>query len=231
MRTTTVTWLALRELWISFRLLLLLGAVLAGGIAGALLPELALDPSLLAIGLAAASVLLAGMSARTMARERGRGMMAWLAVRGVPRSVMVIAWLGAFAFPIVLGGAGAGVLGWLSSAVQLPPPIDPLSYGAIAASAVAGVVVVVTLGFVLGAILRPVPAALLAILLAAAIAAPGLLALSNPPWLPTAGFGLLVNLSALERPLADGLRTLGLAVAAIAVLIVLAGVFLEATDL
>ena len=40
MASFTLTRMAVRELWISFRLLLLLGAVLAGGIAGALLPEL-----------------------------------------------------------------------------------------------------------------------------------------------------------------------------------------------
>jgi len=231
MRIATVTWLALRELWISFRLLVLLGAVLAGGIAGALLPEVTLDPELLAIGLAAASVLLGGMSARTLARERRRGTAAWLAVSGVPRATVVLAWLGAFSIPIIAGGAGAGLLGWLSSAVQLPPPIDPLSYAAIAASAVAGVLVVVTLGFALGAILPALPATVLAVVLAAAISASGLLTATNPPLLPTAGFGLLASPSALERPLADGLSALGLAAATTAVLIVLAAAFLESTDL
>jgi len=231
MRTATVTWLALRELWISFRLIILLAAILAGGIAGALVPELTLDPALLAIGLAAAAVLLAGMSARTLSRERSRGTTAWLAVRGVPRWVVIWAWLAAFAIPIAVGGAGAALLGWLSSAVDLPSPVDPVSYAAVATSAVAGVVVVVALGFTLGAILRPLPAMLIAILLGAVMSGAGLLATNDAPILPTAGLGLLATLSTLDRPLADGVRSLGLASAAIAVLIVLAAAFLESADL
>ncbi len=72
---------------------------------------------------------------------------------------------------------------------------------------------------------------LIAILLAAVMSGAGLLATNDPPILPTAGLGLLATLSTLDRPLADGVRSLGLASAAIAVLIVLAAAFLESADL
>ncbi|HYN63299.1 MAG TPA: hypothetical protein VES36_01740, partial [Candidatus Limnocylindrales bacterium] len=98
-RFLTVAGLALRELWISFRLLVAVAALLLAALPTALLPHAPVEFAgtawaplrLFAIGLGAALALVAGLSAAALAGERRRGTIGWLVNRAVPRPIVLLA--------------------------------------------------------------------------------------------------------------------------------------------
>ncbi len=237
-RLRTLTWMALHEMWISFRLIGVIGLPLLGGLLAIVVPPDLVGVTAVGsagfwygVGASVAIAVSAGLAAGTMAHERDRGTVAWMAVRAVPRSAILLSWFVAFglllAVGIVLGSMGA----WLAALGRAETVPDAMPYAAAVGATIGAALAAVATGLLLGAFLPTLPATLLAVgvggvLLAAALAtAPGGL----PS--PTGGIGLLAHLDGTARPVGDALRSGGAALAATAVLLVLAVVGLQRSDL
>ena len=252
-RMRTLTRMALHEMWISFRMMLLVAIPLIGGIG-----VIALPPGLsgatavggagfwFAVAACGAIGIATGLAALTIAHERSRGTVAWMAVRAVPRSAVLLSWFIAFGI-LLLGGIILGSIGaWLTAIDRAETPPDPLPFAAaVAASASAG------LACVAGGLLFGFCAVLFGcydshritdrfdifyyMLLALGLAVPILVVAILTPGaglpLPIAGIGLLAHLDTASRPLAAALQAGGSALAMTAVLLVLASAGLERANL
>lgn len=230
-QAAVVARLAVRELWITFRLLAMLAGFIGVGALVALLPA-ALPTVLqrLALGIGAAIVLAGGLAAWSFADERSRGRAAWLVTRSVSRGTLLAGWFVASAGVALVGAAVAGLLGWLTAtAVSLG-----LNGGAFAAALVgvaATLLVAIALGLLLGTLLRG-PAAFGATVMVCA----GLGALAW--WVPGSGElvpgAAMVDLAALRDGVdatVAGLRAAGSALVATALLLVVARLVLERAEL
>jgi hypothetical protein len=241
-RFLTVAGLALRELWISFRLLVALAAMLLAALPAALLPTepvtlagTAWTPlQLFAVGLAAAIALVAGLAAATLAGERRRGTIGWLVSRAVPRPTVMLAWFSAFALVMALGLIAAGALAWLTQGVTSQGAGGPAAFIAPVAATWAAGAAAAALGLLLGSRLPSMPAALITILIAAALlvpAASGVLpGLAAPP-APGAGLATLRDVAEAARPIADSLRSAGASLTAAAVALLIGSAALGRADL
>jgi hypothetical protein len=216
-QTGVVTRLAVRELWITFRMLILLAAYVGAGAVVAVLPA---PPSAtlgwLALGLAAATVIGAAIAAEGLATERVLGRAGWLVTRSISRGTFLAGWFLAIAVLTVVGLGAAAVLGWVAISTPLPPA-EPLEYVSVMGGVAAIALVGVALGLVIGSVFRPVWAALAAALLTALLLA-GVELFVAPGWLPMA---MLAHLADAPRSLGTGLRAagIGLGVAAVATLL------------
>ena len=240
-RFLAVTALALRELWISFRLLALIGLLLLSALPSALLSGPTEGASLaaatrlqpFAIALAAAISLMAGIVAGTLSAERRRGTAGWLVSRAVPRGTIVTGWFAAFAVVLLLGILPAAGLAWLTLG-NSAETIDPMAYfvsvGASAAVGTAGV----GAGLVLGALLGVLPGMAVGALVSAAVLLPaaifGVPALGTAP-APGAPFASLADMVDAARPIGDAVRTGGLALAAAGGLLIAAAAVMSRADL
>jgi ABC-type transport system involved in multi-copper enzyme maturation permease subunit len=230
-QATVVTRLAMRELWITFRLLALLAGFIGVGAVVALLPApLPTVLERLALGLGAASILAAALAAWSFGDERARGRAAWLVTRSVSRGTVLGGWFAALASLALVGTAVAGLIGWLAaSAVSLR--LDVGTFAAPLVGVGATVLAAIALGLLVGTVLRGP----LAIGVAVAIGV-GLGALA---WLgPGAGElvpgAALVDLAAVREGAAApvaGLRAAGAALVATALLLVVARLLLERAEL
>ena len=229
-QSATVAWLALRELWMSFRLLVVLVAHVVGGAVVGLLPA-APSESLdrLAAGLGVATVITAATTAWTMADERLAGRAAWLVTRAVSRGTYLAGWFSAVALVASAGVAAAGVLGWLAIGGGLR--VDPLAFVATMVGVTATTAVAVALGLLCGSLLRARAAVLVAV--AASLVAGGVAwgAAADAPWLPGGAHVLLSGMAVRETVLPDALRAAGIGLALSAALLVAARVALERADL
>ncbi len=133
-----------------------------------------------------------------LATERQRGRIAWLAVRSVPRSAALLAWFASLSLPLLAGLTISGVLGWVVVGVAAGPPLDGPAFAALVTAAAATALEGLAVALLAGSLLRPTPAAIVAMLATAALFASGL-AVAEPPVLPAAGIGLLANAQALAR--------------------------------
>jgi ABC-type transport system involved in multi-copper enzyme maturation permease subunit len=234
----TLTRMALHELWISFRLIPLLGLPVVGGmLISAVPPEFAGETAVGGAGLwyavvAAATICMAsGLAAHTMAHERHRGTVAWVAARAVPRSSILFSWFLAFAVLLLAGFALGSVGAWLAAISRAEAPPDALPFSAAVGAAAGTALAGVAAGLLIGTLLPSLPATLLAIAVSASfVAAAFLVPLSTLP-LPLGGLGLLTHLDSAIRPVAGALQSAGAALASAAVLLVLAGAGLERSDL
>jgi hypothetical protein len=227
----TIGWLAVRELWISFRLLLLLVAFIGVGAAVALLPApLPVTLVRLTVGLAVASLIGAAVAAWSIAEERVRGRAAWLVTRSVPRSTILGGWWSALAITALLGTGAAAMLGWLAaSAVALRFPTD--AFAAIGAAVAATALVAMTVGIVAGILLPPRAAAPVAVVVCAATGLVAWLVPGAAPWVPGSALASLAALGESSRPLALAWREAGAALVAAAALLVVARGLIERIDL
>ena len=225
--TAIVTRLALRELWISFRLLLLLAGYVAVGALVALLPAPATDTLWrLSVGLAAAIVLGAVIAGGALSTERVLGRAGWLVTRSISRSTLLVGWFLALGGASLLGLVAAGLLGWL--AVSSPrPPVEPVVFAVVIAGNAALSLAGIAVGLLLGSLLRPLHAMIGALALGvAAVAAIQVLA---PDFaLPVA---TLRELLSVERPVAVGISGAGACLVATAVTLILGRVALGRVDL
>lgn len=224
-----VAGLALRELWISFRLLAILGALFLGGVAATLvrlIDPIAAPLPWLAGGIAVAAVVLAGLAGWSFSAERRRGAAAWLVGRSVPRSGVLLGWLLALAAPLVVGFVVVVALGWL-----LQGAASPAAYAAATGAVLADLFVSLAAGLLLGTLLRPAPAALGAVLLVVAVAAMGGAGIAAGVPLPGDGLRLLAALPARQVPLAEAMSAAGTSLIVAAVLLGLARLAVERTDL
>ena len=226
-----VTRLAVRELWITFRLMLLLVAFVGAGATVALLPAaLPVTMQRLAIGLGAATVLLAVIAAWSLADERRQGRAGWLVARSVSRGTLLGGWFVALSSVALAGLAAAAVLGWLAaSGVSLR--LDPAAFAVLLAAVASTLVTAAAFGLLAGAIFRP--------RLAALIAAVGCGAALAVAWfLPQAG-GLVPGSAFLELAaltdgpvfVADAWRSAGAALLGAGVLLVLGRLALSRAEL
>ncbi len=238
-RFATLTGLALRELWITFRLLLVVALLLAAGLPAALLPHM-VTPDLtgappdtlgwFALALAAALALVSGIAAATLAGERRRGAAGWMAVRAVPRASILLAWFAAFGLLVVLGLIPTALLAWLALGAAILPT-GPLPLVAVTASAACTALAAVALGLLSGSLLPPWQALVLATLPAAAVLLTA--AAGQGGWwtLPAGGLDVLARLDTVARPVADALRSGGAALGGAALTLVLAAAAFERADL
>lgn len=241
-RFLTVAGLALRELWISFRLLVALAAVLLAALPTALLPPGRVDLAgtawtplqLFAVGLAAALALVAGLASASLAGERHRGTIGWLVSRAVPRSIVLLAWFSAFALVIALGLFASAAMAWLTQGAASQGPGGLAAFVAPVVATWAAGVAAVAMGLLLGSRLRSMPAAMITILVAAALlvpAASGVLpGLAAAP-APGAGLAILGDLAETGRPIADSLRSAGASLTAAAVALLIGSAALGRADL
>jgi len=234
-----VAGLALHELWISFRLLTVVGVVLLASLPAALLPH-SYAPNLAgappdalgwyAIALAAALIAVASIAAATLARERRRGTAGWIAVRAVPRQTILLAWFAVFVLLLIVALVPAAVAGWLSLIPELPPT-GPLPFVASQVAVAGAGCAAIALGLLAGAVLPPLPAASATLLLTT----PPLLGAATEQWgwaaLPGGGLSVLANLTAGGRPIADALLAGGTALAVTAVLLLAAVAAFERAEL
>lgn len=226
-----VTRLAVRELWITFRLLLLLAGFVGVAAAVALLPApLPVLMQRLAFGLGMAAILAGMVAAWSLAEERARGRAGWLVTRAVSRGTLLVGWFVALAMLALAGTAIAGVLGWLTAS-GVSFRLDPAWFAAMFVGVAATALAAIALGLLLGAAL-PAPVAVGAtIALAAVTGALGRLVPGAGELLPGAS---LVELAALGESTASSAstwRATGVALLATAVLLAAARVALDRVEL
>ena len=153
----TLTRMAVRELWISFRLLLLLALPIAVGLLALLFPpDSGITQPALALGLAAVATVAAGVAAAAWASERRRGTAGWLSLRAVPRASILIAWFAGLALPLLVGTAAGGLLVWLGTGVAPDPPLDALSYASLVGAAAVAGLQALAIGILFGSFVRPI---------------------------------------------------------------------------
>jgi hypothetical protein len=232
MRFAYLVGLALHELWISFRLLLVMALVLLSSLPAALFPH-STAPGVngapldslgwYAMALAAALALTAAVAAATVAAERRSGPAGWLVGRTVPRASVLLAWFAAFDVVLVIGLVPAGVVGWLSIQDALPPT-GPGSYVAALAASATGGMAAIALGLAAGTVLGPIAAGIATLLLAAPPLIGGAAGMWDLTAVPGGGLHVLASLESAARPIADSLQAGGtsLGVAAIFLLVALA---------
>lgn len=237
-RVRTLIRMALHELWISFQLIAVFGLPVVGGVAVILLPpEFAGETAVAGagfwygVGAGAAICIASGLAAWTMARERLRGTLAWMAVRAVPRSAVLASWFVAFGVLLAAGIALGSVGAWLAAVGRAETPPDPAPFISAVGATMAAALASVAAGLLLGTLLPRVPATVLAVALGAGMLAVSVLLRPSPLTGLTGGLGLLAHLDAVARPLATALQSAGTALAAAAALLVLAGMGLERSDL
>jgi hypothetical protein len=242
-RFGTVTGLALRELWISFRLLLVVGVLIVAAVPSVMLPHttpaLAATPlesplEWFAIGLALALGVVGGMAASALSLERRRGSAGWLVIRAVPRRVVLLGWFAAFVLLLVVGLLPGAMLVWLTVAAPASDVGDAWPFLAPVIGACTAGAAAVAIGLLLGALLTPWPAALLTALVTAGLLLVAVLGvapqLSAAP-APGAGLAILGDLPNQARPVADALRASGSSLVVAAVALVLAIAALGRADL
>jgi len=224
-----VTWLAVRELWISFRLVTIIALFLLAGAFVALLPGLGQrqPTSWYAIGLAVASAAAGGLTAAILSLERKRGTAAWLASRAVPRVTLLVGWFIALLAAAAAGFVPGSALAWFTI-MPASPTLDPQRFALGLLAAGSGSLACVALGMLAGALLPPARATLL---LVCAAAAAGSLAVPDARSLtPASGYFLLAEVPA-GWPLGRALQAIGIGLATTALLLAGAGLALERADL
>lgn len=225
-QTGVVTWLAVRELWISFRLLALLAAYVGVGALVALLPAPASTAmTRLSVGLAAAVIVGAAIAAGALGTERVLGRAGWLVTRSISRGTLLVGWFVAVGGVSLIGLLAAAALGWLAASPLSQPQVAPFAavVGGVAAMSLA----MIAIGLLLGTLLPPVPAAVAAVVVGLLVAGASYTVLPDA----AAPLAALAELPSLDRPVAAGVQGAGIGLAATAVALVLARVALGRADL
>lgn len=230
-RATVVARLAARELWITLRLLALLVAFIAVGAAVALLPTpLSLAMQRLAAGLALATVVAGAIAAWSLGAERTSGRAGWLITRSVSRTTVLAGWFSTLAAVTLVAIAAAGLLGWLAaSAVAVG--LDPAGFAALIAAVGGTALAVLALGLLLGVLLPPPSAAVMAVIVSAGLGAVAWLGPDLGSLVPGAAFVALAELSEAVAPLGAALRSAGSALVTAALLLLLARAALARAEL
>ena len=220
--------LAWRELWITFRMLLLLVAFVGVGAVVVLVPA---SPAVMleraAIGLGAATIVAAALTAVSVAGERVSGRTGWLVTRSVSRGTYVLGWFGALLAIGIVGLTSAGILAWMAVASGIAGP-DAAELAAGVAAVAAGVAAAIAFGLLAAMLARPVVAALLAALCCAAVGAAALAVPGTASLLPMT---VLARVAAPGSVLDEATRSAGLALVVCAVLLAAAKLAIERVDL
>lgn len=219
-QSTAIARLALRELWISFRLLVLLVAFVAAGTLVALVPApFPAQADRLVLGVTAASALAGALGAWSLAVERRSGRAGWLVSRSVPRGTLLGGWFVGIAASTLAGLATTLALGWL--ALPVGAVTDVARFGLVAAVLAAAAVSWVSLGLLAGTVAPPAVASLSVLVAGAAV-----LAARSSGVLPDAAGWLFVHATAGEL-----LRLIGALLALAGVLLATAHVAMGRVEL
>lgn len=223
--------LALRELWMSFRLFAIVAAFVAAGAFVALAPvPLPATVGRLSAGLGAATLVAAAAAAWSMADERRTGRAGWLVTRSLPRATLLVGWFVAIAGVALSGLAAAGVLGWLAaSSVTLR--LEPAGFVATVAAVGAAVLAATGAGLLAGTLLPAPLAALAAVGLGVAVAALAWLGPFEPSLVPGGAYVQLAALRESGGSAAPGLRAAGVGLATAAIALGLARAAMERAEL
>lgn len=230
-RSGVVARLAVRELWITFRLFAVIAAFVGAGALVALVPApLPVLAERLATGLGVGSLAAAAVAAWSIAEERRLGRAGWLVGHSLRRGTLLGGWFVALAGVAMTGLVAAAVLGWLAaSSVTLR--LEPTGYLALVSAVGTATLAAIAAGLLAGTMLPPRPATLVTVvvcLLAAAFAWFGPIDAAFVPG------GAHVALAGLREPggsAALGIRAAGIGLAATAVVLVLALAAIERAEL
>jgi ABC-type transport system involved in multi-copper enzyme maturation permease subunit len=222
-----VTRLAVRELWISFRLLALLAAYVGVGAIVALLPA---PPGTtlirFSVGLAAAMIVGCAITADALSTERALGRTGWLVTRSISRATLLVGWFAAVAGVTLLGLGAAGLLGWLAIASPIAP-VTPLAFAVVLGGVAAMCLAFVAVGLLIGSMLRPFFSAAAAMVVGVVAVTVGV-SVAPGSVLPLAA---LADLVVLNRPIGDGIQGAGTFLAATGAALVAARLALGRVDL
>ena len=223
--------LALRELWMSFRLFVLLLAYVAVGATIALLPTSVVELlGRLAVGLAGATLVAALVAAWSIAVERRRGRTGWLVSRDVPRGTYLAAWFVTLAAAAFAGHITALAVGWVAGSSTVPR-LDLGGYTAAGAATLASMLAEVALGMLAGIILPPMAALAATAVVGGGAAAAVLAGIVPAALIPGAeAFAILADLSRHDATGAIALAA-GSALVAAGILLGLARVAFERVPL
>jgi hypothetical protein len=222
--------LAVRELWISFRLFMVVAVFVAAGAVVALVPgPLPITMARLAAGLAAGTLAAAAVAAWSMAEERRAGRAGWLVSRSLPRGTLLTGWFAALSVVSLVALAAAGTLGWLA-ATSVALRLEPGGFAALLAGAAATTLLAIALGLLVGILLGARLAAFVAVAL---LALAGSIAWAAPLDATILPGGAHVALARLTEgtPEGPGLRATGAALAGAAVLLAVARAAIERAEL
>ena len=227
----TVARLAARELWMTFRLLLVLIVSVGAGVVVSVLPApLTEAMTRLAVGLGVAIVVAAAVAAWSIAEERHAGRAGWLVTRSVARPTYLAGWYVAVLFIAVVGLASGALLGWLAIPVG-STALDGVEYVAVIAAVAATLAAAIAASLLAGAILPPPGAMAFAVVVCVAAGAVALFAPIDASWLPGGALTLLPRAAGSEPILDEAIRAAGLALATAATLLVACRVAFERSDL
>ncbi|MGH2428775.1 MAG: hypothetical protein ACRDGV_07820 [Candidatus Limnocylindria bacterium] len=227
----TMAWLALRELWISPRLLVLLVPFISAGALAALLPMSVSDATdRFAAALGVATMIVAAVAATSLATERRLGRAGWLVSQAVPRGSLLAGWLVAICAATLPALAAAGLVAWLALSESPRAP----AAGSFALDLVAvgcGTLAAAALGLLAGTTLSSVAAPVVALLICCGVAAVTIAAPAIGSLLPGAGHQALAGLPDTPRPLGGALQAAGVSLGAAAILLAVARAAFERADL
>jgi hypothetical protein len=230
-QANTVARLATRELWMTFRLLLvLIVSVGAGAVIGLLPARLPETMTRLAAGLGLAIAVAAAVAAWSLAEERVSGRAGWLVTRSVPRQTYLAGWYFALVLVPAIGLAVGALLGWLAiprGAATVPPG----EYLAVILAVATTLGAAVAVGLLAGAIVRPRAAMIVTLLVCAGAAGLTVVAQEPAAWLPGGALLLLARVAGSDPVMADALRAAGIGLALTAVVLVACRLALERADL
>jgi hypothetical protein len=229
-QASTVARLATRELWMTFRLLLvLIVSVAAGAVVGLLPAPPTQAMARLAVGLGVAIAVAAAVAAWSLAEERVSGRAGWLVTRSVARGTYLVGWFAALVLIATVGLAAGALLGWLS--VSSTGSVAAADYLAAFVAVVATLVAAVAAGLLAGAMLPPRAGMIVTVAACAAAGALSVLAPDLPRWLPGGALVLLAGVPGADGVVDDALRAAGLGLALAAIVVVIGRVAFERTDL
>jgi hypothetical protein len=222
---------AVRELWMTFRLLIVLVTFVGGSAVVVLLPAApAVTLDRLAVGLGIATVVSAAVSAWSLADERASGRAGWLITRSVSRGTYLLGWLLGMTAVGVAGVVGAAALGWLTIA-GLAVDLDLVAYAAAVVAVATSVAAAITLGLAVGALLGPPAAAAVAAVLCAGAGILVVIASAGSSSVPGAAYLLLSRLVSSDAVVPDALRAAGVGLVQTAILFVIARAAMERAEL
>lgn len=226
-----VTRLAVRELWMTFRLLIVLVAFVGVSAVVVLVPA---PPSTvlarLAAGLGVSTIIAAGVAGWSVAAERSAGRAGWLVTRSVARASLLAGWFCGIGLIVLSGILGAGLLGWLA-VLGVPNRIDPAAFVLVLAAIVASAASAVAMALLAGALLPARVAGLISILAAGATAVATWAVAPADPRAPGSGFWLMTELTSHRATVADGLQASGSGLLLAGLILVLARIAFERADL
>jgi hypothetical protein len=226
-----VAWLAVRELWMTFRLVVVLAAFVGASAIVVLVPAApAVTLDRMALGLAVATVITSSVAAWTLAAERTTGRSGWLITRSVSRGTYLFGWFLGLSLVAMAGVIGAGLLGWLAT-ISFTSRLDPLTFSATVAAFAATAAAAIALGLAIGAALRALPAAIAAAAACTAVGVAILAASGGSASWPGTAYLLLRDIVGSGAHPAEAVRAAGVGLLLTAALLVVARATMERAEL